>query len=191
MGRPSFWADEQNARKLNRAVEQEHDQPKEVGRELWPEPETQDVEKLDQDAYGRGGIADLANDWMDYGPHIVRKTARAAYHEDGASNPKTEEEAARSPPQRRTGKAGMGKTHRKIGHEPSAEREQKDIEQAISVGWSPATRLLPESDYDSREPRQGYGELRDGCQRFLFTHGSSDRLSNGALSRVAHAADGL
>ena len=83
----------------------------------------------------------------------------------------------------------MGKTHRKIGHEPSAEREQKDIEQAISVGWSPATRLLSESDYDSREPGQGYGELGDGCQRFLFTHCSSGRLAKRALSRVAQAAD--
>ncbi len=84
----------------------------------------------------------------------------------------------------------MGKAHRKIGHEPSAEREQKDIEQAISVGWSPATGLLSESDHDSREPGQGYGELRDGCQRFLFTQVSSGRLSNRALSYVAQAADG-
>ena len=84
----------------------------------------------------------------------------------------------------------MGKAHREIGHEPSAEREGKDVEQAISVGWSPAPRLLPESDYDSREPGQGYGELRDGCQRFLFTHGSSGRLTKRALRRVAQEADG-
>ena len=84
----------------------------------------------------------------------------------------------------------MSKAHRNIGHEPSAEREHKDIEQAISVGWSPAPRLLPESDYDSREPGQGDRELRDGCQRFLFTQGSSGRPTERALSSVAQAANG-
>ena len=64
------------------------------------ESEPQRVQKQGQNGYGRGGVADLANDWMEYGAHIVRQTARAPYHDGGANDPKTQKEPAGSPPQR-------------------------------------------------------------------------------------------
>ncbi len=134
---------------------------KEVGGELRLKAETQYVEELGQHPDDAEDYACPKDDRIEKDSYFIWKAAKIYRYERGHEEGNAQESCARDSPQQRAGKSSVSKTHWKIGHESSSERVQENVEQAYPVGWSPPTRLLPQSDYDSREPGQGYRELRD------------------------------